>query len=491
MKVLSVMNRAPETVAMREYMDAQHQINPLFQSGQDWYAEQAFRALNQSVGRCIRHSRDYGAIFFLESRFKTPSFRSGLSKWYRDSIQVINSREQMLSDLSMFYKNCERDFPKNREGPPLRMNVKRETSLYFTSKNEQEVENTSMNAKREAIEMEPHVWKKEPEMEREIISLTDSQESFSELSGRQSLPHTQPSVFPLAFPSFSQPVSVDSTKSVASLQSSQTSQTSQGVQVQTQSSQPTQPPVITFHYSLQEQPQPQLPVQPSSIGSSQEFIQDQPQLSQPVISSQDSIQGQFYLSQSNSLSQPSIAVTSLTCPCCQETIHSSSWRQIRCNLSMIKLLLECRSITLQENQLAEIYHPKEGSSLKAWSCEEDDLLPLLSHFCIDKDGLIQVYNRGENSNEYYSTEDRIVYDYVGGANNRYKIVYCKTQSNTLFMGEDAMNALIPVGVVIVKSSTRYYCRICFKNRKELVHRFVFLPCDSDKLGFMQSFTQQL
>lgn len=454
------MNRAPETVAMREYMDAQHQINPLFQSGQDWYTEQAFRALNQSVGRCIRHSRDYGAIFFLESRFKTPSFRSGLSKWYRDSIQVINSREQMLSDLSTFYKNCERDFPKNREGqPPLRMNVKREASVYFTSKNEHEEESTSMNVKREAMGTEASGWNKGPE--KEVISLTNSQDTISE----QSLPHTQPSVFPLAFPSFSQSVTIDHTQSAPSIpssqisqmsQSSQISQTNQGVQVQTHFSQPTQPlPVVSAPTTLQNQPQSQMSVQPSSVGSSQDFIQDQSQPLQSVTTSQDSLQGQpLNLSRSNSLSQPSIAVTSLTCPCCQETIHSSSWKQVRCNLSMVKSLLECRSNILHENQIAEVYHPKEGSGYKGWSCQEDDLLPLLSHFCIDKDGLIQVYNRGENSYEYYHTEDRMVYDYIGGMNNRYRIVYCKTKSNTFCIGEDAMSVLIPVGVVVVKSSTR-------------------------------------
>ena len=38
---------------MREYMDEMHQANPTAQDGQAWYDEQAYRALNQGIGRCI------------------------------------------------------------------------------------------------------------------------------------------------------------------------------------------------------------------------------------------------------------------------------------------------------------------------------------------------------------------------------------------------------------------------------------------------------
>lgn len=37
-------------------------------NGSDWYKTQAFRALNQALGRCIRHSNDWGAIILLENR---------------------------------------------------------------------------------------------------------------------------------------------------------------------------------------------------------------------------------------------------------------------------------------------------------------------------------------------------------------------------------------------------------------------------------------
>uniref|UniRef100_A0A3Q1FMP8 Regulator of telomere elongation helicase 1 n=1 Tax=Acanthochromis polyacanthus TaxID=80966 RepID=A0A3Q1FMP8_9TELE len=37
-------------------------------SGQEWYRQQAFRAVNQAIGRVIRHKEDYGAIFLCDQR---------------------------------------------------------------------------------------------------------------------------------------------------------------------------------------------------------------------------------------------------------------------------------------------------------------------------------------------------------------------------------------------------------------------------------------
>lgn len=36
--------------------------------GDLWYNQQAFRAINQCVGRVIRHRRDYGAVLFFDQR---------------------------------------------------------------------------------------------------------------------------------------------------------------------------------------------------------------------------------------------------------------------------------------------------------------------------------------------------------------------------------------------------------------------------------------
>lgn len=37
-------------------------------SGQSWYVQSACRAVNQAMGRVIRHHKDWGAIFLLDAR---------------------------------------------------------------------------------------------------------------------------------------------------------------------------------------------------------------------------------------------------------------------------------------------------------------------------------------------------------------------------------------------------------------------------------------
>lgn len=37
-------------------------------SGQEWYRQQASRAVNQAIGRVIRHRDDFGAIFLCDHR---------------------------------------------------------------------------------------------------------------------------------------------------------------------------------------------------------------------------------------------------------------------------------------------------------------------------------------------------------------------------------------------------------------------------------------
>lgn len=43
------------------------ELQPL--TGEEWYDQQASRAVNQAVGRVIRHRHDYGAIIFCDERF--------------------------------------------------------------------------------------------------------------------------------------------------------------------------------------------------------------------------------------------------------------------------------------------------------------------------------------------------------------------------------------------------------------------------------------
>jgi len=56
-------------------------------SGAEWYNQQAHRAVNQAVGRVIRHRHDYGAVLLLDHRFAEVRNKDGLSKWLRPHLR--------------------------------------------------------------------------------------------------------------------------------------------------------------------------------------------------------------------------------------------------------------------------------------------------------------------------------------------------------------------------------------------------------------------
>ncbi|DBA96498.1 TPA: hypothetical protein ACH3X1_015378 [Trebouxia sp. C0004] len=58
-----------------------HDHEALLGSGDDWYAAEAFRAVNQAIGRLIRHQKDYGCVLLLDHRYNVLKFRQLTPAW--------------------------------------------------------------------------------------------------------------------------------------------------------------------------------------------------------------------------------------------------------------------------------------------------------------------------------------------------------------------------------------------------------------------------
>jgi len=76
-------------------------------SGSEWYCHQAFRALNQAAGRCIRHKSDYGGIILIDERYQEDRNLVYISKWLRNAIKKHDSFQDTIDGLQRFFQNAE------------------------------------------------------------------------------------------------------------------------------------------------------------------------------------------------------------------------------------------------------------------------------------------------------------------------------------------------------------------------------------------------
>ncbi len=64
----------PSVVIKRHHLDSLHskELSPI--NGGDWYTGDAMRAVNQAIGRTIRHKNDYGAAIIIDTRLSNEKY---------------------------------------------------------------------------------------------------------------------------------------------------------------------------------------------------------------------------------------------------------------------------------------------------------------------------------------------------------------------------------------------------------------------------------
>ncbi|KAE8724273.1 heat shock 70 kDa protein 14-like [Hibiscus syriacus] len=103
----------PKVRLKREYLDLQAQSPGVgckmlkLLTGEDWYNQQASRAVNQSIGRVIRHRHDYGAIIFCDERFAQPNRQSQISAWIQPHIKCYTKFGNAVFTLTHFFRDGE------------------------------------------------------------------------------------------------------------------------------------------------------------------------------------------------------------------------------------------------------------------------------------------------------------------------------------------------------------------------------------------------
>lgn len=69
------------------------ELFPRHKKGEQWYFQQAGRAVNQAIGRVIRHISDYGLVVLVDQRFEWPKQLTQLSKWIQPSATLQRQRQ--------------------------------------------------------------------------------------------------------------------------------------------------------------------------------------------------------------------------------------------------------------------------------------------------------------------------------------------------------------------------------------------------------------
>lgn len=105
----------PKVRLKREYLDHQaHSRKSINKglTGEEWYSQQASRAVNQAIGRVIRHRHDYGAIILCDERFSHSNRQSQISSWIRPYVKCYSKFGDVVYTLTRFFRDGQ------TQGPP-------------------------------------------------------------------------------------------------------------------------------------------------------------------------------------------------------------------------------------------------------------------------------------------------------------------------------------------------------------------------------------
>lgn len=87
-------------------------------AGKEFYENACMRAVNQSIGRAIRHRNDYAAILLVDKRYDTERIQSKLPAWIRQSIVPGTSSRatgNTMNDLSAFFRRKRTSYIESNE----------------------------------------------------------------------------------------------------------------------------------------------------------------------------------------------------------------------------------------------------------------------------------------------------------------------------------------------------------------------------------------
>ncbi|CAO1443026.1 unnamed protein product [Diamesa hyperborea] len=90
----------PELIEKMKFMNKT--ISPT--AGNEYYENLCMKAVNQSIGRSIRHINDYATVVLCDKRYEQDKISKNLPIWIQDSLEKCSSYGQAHSRIARFFK---------------------------------------------------------------------------------------------------------------------------------------------------------------------------------------------------------------------------------------------------------------------------------------------------------------------------------------------------------------------------------------------------
>lgn len=90
----------PELVEKMNYINKN--LNP--SAGSEYYENLCMKAVNQSIGRAIRHIGDYAAVVLLDVRYQRPNIVGKLPDWIKKNLVIEKSYGKVHGQIASFFK---------------------------------------------------------------------------------------------------------------------------------------------------------------------------------------------------------------------------------------------------------------------------------------------------------------------------------------------------------------------------------------------------
>jgi len=92
----------PRIVLKKDFLARARSKDPKAMNPEDWYKIEGIRAVNQAMGRIIRHKDDFGVVILADSRFAEMD-KAMFPSWIRSAVTTHQVPAQLFKDVERFF----------------------------------------------------------------------------------------------------------------------------------------------------------------------------------------------------------------------------------------------------------------------------------------------------------------------------------------------------------------------------------------------------